>query len=81
MFDKIVPNWVEPDPLRSRAVDALGLQAIADRLADRLLPGLSVLTTRARYFTFLCWARREIGSDVNERAIHQWEVALAIWKG
>jgi len=78
MFDKIVPNWVEPDPLRSRAVDALGLQAIADRLADRLLPGLSVLTTRARYFTFLCWARREIGSDINERAIHQWEVALAI---
>jgi hypothetical protein len=78
MFDKILPSWVESDPLRSRAVDALGLQAIADRLADRLLPGLSVLTTRARYLSFLCWARRKIGSDLNERAIHQWEVALAL---
>lgn len=78
MLDKILPNWVEPDPLRSRAVDALGLQAVADRLADRLLPGLSVLTTRARYFTFLCWARQKTGSDLNERAIHRFEVALAI---
>ena len=53
MLSGILPAWVEPDPLRARATDALALQAVADRLADRLLPGLSVLTTRARYFTFL----------------------------
>jgi hypothetical protein len=74
----VLPNWVEADPLRSRATDALGLQVIADRLADRLLPGLSVLTTRARYFTFLCWARARVGRDHDERGIHRWEVVLAL---
>ncbi len=72
----VLPAWVEPDPLRSRATDALALQAVADRLADRLLPGLSVLTTRARYFTFLAWARDESGHDYDEHRIHRYEVAL-----
>ena len=76
MFSGILPAWVEPDPLRARATDALALQAVADRLADRLLPGLSVLTTRARYFTFLAWARDESGRDHDERLIHRYEVAL-----
>jgi hypothetical protein len=74
----LLPAWVEADPLRSRATDALGLQAVADRLADRLLPGLSVLTTRARYFTFFCWAREEIGREYDERRIHRYEVALTL---
>ena len=78
MLTGILPNWVDADPLKSRAVDALGLQAVADRLADRLLPDLSVLTTRARYFTFLCWARQKSGNRLNEGEIHRYEIALAI---
>ena len=74
----LMPSWVEPDPLRGRAVDALGLQATADRIADDLLPGLSVLTTRARYFTFLAWARASCGSNHDETRVHRLEVALAI---
>lgn len=81
MLSSILPAWVEPDPLRSRATDALGLQAVADRLADRLLPGLSVLTTRARYFTFLSWAREESGRDHDEQGIHRHEVTLAFSEG
>ncbi len=76
MLQGLLPSWVEPDPLRSRATDALGFQAVADRLADRLLPGLSVLTTRARYFTFLAWARNETGREHDERTIHRYEIAL-----
>jgi hypothetical protein len=76
VFSGVLPAWVEPDPLRARATDALALQAVADRLADRLLPGLSVLTTRARYFTFLAWARDESGREHDERRIHRYEVAL-----
>lgn len=75
MITGILPAWVEPDPLR-RAADALGLQRVADRLADRLIPGLSVLTTRARYFTFLAWAREQSGVTVNELDIHRCEVSL-----
>lgn len=74
----VLPTWVEPNPLRSRATDALGLQAVADQLADRLLPGLSVATTRARYFTFLAWARDMDGRDYRERNIHRYEVRLAL---
>ncbi|MBI1901345.1 MAG: hypothetical protein HYS13_09580 [Planctomycetia bacterium] len=78
MLTGVLPSWVELDPLKSRAIDPLGLQAVADRLADRLLPGLSVLTTRARYFSFLCWARERTGTTVNEQEIHRLEVALAL---
>ena len=78
MINSILPAWVDADPLRSRATDALGLQLVADRLADRLLPGLSVLTNRARYFSFLCWARAATGSVHSESAIHRCEIALAL---
>lgn len=73
-----LPSWVEADPLRGRAVDALGLQATADRIADEILPDLSVLTNRARYFAMLAWARKVCGSRANEDHIHALEVALAV---
>ena len=78
MLVGVLPSWVESDLSRSLVTHALGLQAVADRLADRLLPGLSVLTTRARYFTFLAWARQRISDKYDERAIHQREVALTL---
>src|SRR5688572_33361992 len=74
---RILPSWVESDPMRGRALDALGLQASADRIADVLLPGLSVLTTRARYYSLLVWARRACGKQTDEARIHRLEVALA----
>jgi hypothetical protein len=78
LLEGVLPSWVESDPLRSRAVDALGLQAVADGFADKLLPGLSVLTDRARYFSFLCWAREITGASHNETAIHRCEVTLLL---
>jgi hypothetical protein len=73
-----LPSWVEADPLRGRAVDALGLQATADRIADEILPDLSVLTNRARYFAMLAWARKACGKRADEERIHSLEVALAV---
>lgn len=73
-----LPSWVEFDPVRGRAVDALGLQQSADRIADRLLPGLAVTTTRARYYSLLTWARRTCGKRADEDRIHRLEVALAV---
>lgn len=76
-----LPSWVEADPLRARAVDALGLQRSADAIADVLVPGLSVATTRARYFSMLVWARRACRGQADERRIHRLEVALAAREG
>lgn len=73
-----LPSWVEADPLRGRAVDALGLQTTADRIADEILPGLSVLTNRARYFGLLAWARKMCGRYADEQRIHRIEVSLAV---
>lgn len=75
---RVLPTWVEADPLRGRAIDALGLQLTADKIADELLPGISVLTVRARYYSVLAWARRACGPKVDEERIHKLEVALAL---
>lgn len=70
--------WVEPDPDRERAADPLGLGGQADRIADRLLPGLSVNTRRARYLTFFCWAIRRSRERNNPlTSIHRLEAELA----
>ncbi|WP_437646510.1 hypothetical protein [Sorangium sp. So ce362] len=36
--------------------------------ADRPLPGLNVFTSRARYYTFLCWALSRAQADASPRA-------------
>lgn len=50
--------------------------AEADRIANLLLPQLSVLTRRARYFSFFCWAVRE--SDGDFAKLHRLEATLAV---
>ncbi len=53
--------------------------AQADRIADRLLPDLSVQTTRARYLSFLCWAvEKSEGSPTPMLSIHRVEAQLAL---
>jgi len=55
-LDEIMPSWLArlDSPPGSR--DPLGLQTISAKHADELLPGLTVFTSRARYYGFLCWA-------------------------
>lgn len=68
-LDALLPSWLSPLDNPSGSRDPLGLQAIAARYADRLLPGLSVFTSRARYYAFLCWAIDRAQADPNE-AMH-----------
>jgi hypothetical protein len=80
-MNTIVPSWVEPDPARELAVDALGLSRQADQLADELLPDLSVLTRRARYLSFITWAVLKTSANANpESAIHRLEAELALYE-
>lgn len=51
-----LPSWLVRLDAPPSSRDPLGLQAHAMAQADRLLPGLNVFTSRARYYTFLCWA-------------------------
>lgn len=75
----MVITWVEADPASERAIDALGLAVQADRIADELLPDLSVLTRRARYLSFFCWAVDRARNGGNpERVIRRLEGRLAL---
>lgn len=62
MQKKLLPVWNLPpeQPLTPGSRDPLGFQRYATRFADSLLPNLTVLTTRARYYAFLAWALDEI---------------------
>ncbi|MBI4524537.1 MAG: hypothetical protein HY695_12085 [Deltaproteobacteria bacterium] len=55
-IEALLPRWLEPERLPPSSRDPLGLQAYAERLANALLPGLTVFTTRAGYYGFLAWA-------------------------
>lgn len=72
----LLPHWVTPPPIGERIVDALGLSTILDACADNILPGISVLTRRARYWSFFCWARTKTEENITED-IHRLEVLLA----
>ena len=52
----LLPRWLDPQKMPPSSRDPLGLQAHAERVANKLLPGLTVNTTRIGYYGFLCWA-------------------------
>lgn len=81
-LDDILPSWLVrlDSPPSSR--DPLGLQAHSQKHADDLLPGLNVFTSRARYYSFLCWAIRTAQRRGDERSeldrLHRLERLLVL---
>ncbi len=72
----VLPRWVVAPELDAGSIDPLGDQAESDRLADQILPGLTVQTRRARYLSFLAWAHLRLEREA--QATDRWEVALAV---
>lgn len=75
-FTSTIPAWLEPPPTDPGSIDPLGFLARAEKLADQLLPGVTVTTRRIRYLSFLCWAIEEAEGNTTE--IDRWEVALSV---
>ena len=48
-------DYMSPEQARGDTVDELGVLTIWEAIADQLLPGLSTIQTRARYFFFIPW--------------------------
>jgi hypothetical protein len=67
---------VESPPSEPGSIDPLGYRIESDRIAENLLPGITVNTRRARYLSFLCWALDRFGLDPEET--DRWEVALSV---
>lgn len=54
----IYPDWNKPGSF-SAGRDPLGFQAASVRLYTDLVPGLTNVTNRLRYFSFYCWVVRK----------------------
>ena len=72
-FADLLPRWLEPLKLPPSSRDPLGFQAQAERLANELLPGVTVFTSRIGYYGFLTWAIQ----FVNEQSCPTGESRLA----
>jgi hypothetical protein len=57
-----LPKWLIAEERPASSRDPLGLQAGAGKLADGLLPGLTVFTSRVGYFFFLPWVVRYVNA-------------------
>lgn len=73
---KSLPSWVAPSIIEQGSIDPLGYLSRREWIAERLLPGVTVATLRARYLSFLCWAIDKTGNNSSE--IDKWEIALSI---
>jgi hypothetical protein len=80
----LLPRWLEPNRLPPGSRDPLGLQNHAERLANEILPGLTVFTSRIGYYGFIAWAVKQLNEEIlRERAFrrdyfHRLERTLAL---
>jgi hypothetical protein len=83
-FEALLPRWLEPLKLPPSSRDPLGLQAPAERLANELLPGLTVFTSRIGYYGFLAWAVQCVNDlpcpshQTRQERLHRLERALVL---
>jgi hypothetical protein len=83
-LEALLPRWLEPLKLPTSSRDPLGLQAHAERLANELLPGLTVFTNRIGYYGFLAWAIQFINNSpcpsglTRQECLYRLERALAL---
>jgi hypothetical protein len=59
-LEALLPNWLEPHRLPAGSRDPLGFQNFGEGLANAILPGLTVFTSRIGYYGFIAWAVREL---------------------
>lgn len=67
-----LPDWNTPGSF-SAGRDPLGLQAASVRLYTDLLPGLTNVTNRLRYFSFYCWVVRQFELQHHSAAEDKWK--------
>ena len=70
------PGWVSAPPAEAGSIDPLGYQPQVDAISNRILPGVTVFTTRIRYLSFLAWAMRKTAGRKSE--IDLWDISLSV---
>lgn len=70
-----LPDWNKPGSF-SAGRDPLGLQAASVRLYTDLLPGLTNVTNRLRYFSFYCWVVRQFELKRHTTRDEDWSIFI-----
>lgn len=70
-----LPDWNKPGTF-SAGRDPLGLQAASVRLYTDLLPGLTNVTNRLRYFSFYCWVVRQFELHRHTLDEDEWSIFI-----
>jgi hypothetical protein len=70
-----LPDWNKPGTF-SAGRDPLGLQAASVRLYTDLLPGLTNVTNRLRYFSFYCWVVRKFELHRHTLDEDEWSIFI-----
>lgn len=71
----IIPDWSQPSrPTLGR--DPLGLQATSVRVYRDLVPGLTNVTNRLRYYSFYCWVVRKYETTQHADDEKRWKIFI-----
>lgn len=70
------PVWIKPVSITKKTQDPLGLDRVSNRLTSDMVTGITVLTTRARYYSFYVWVIKNINETENITRFDQFENAF-----
>ncbi len=65
-----LPEWTTKE--EKRGLDPLGMQTTSVALYQKLLPGMSNVTLRMRYYGLYAWLAKHYAADVGETSIERW---------
>jgi len=66
-----VPEWTEVQ--QKSGLDPLGFQTASVRLYQELVPGISNVTLRTRYYGFYPWLSRHYAAEVEDTDSEAWK--------
>jgi len=64
------PEWTTK--AEKRGLDPLGMQTTSVALYQQLVPGISNVTLRMRYYGFYAWLARRYAMDVGDTSVERW---------
>jgi hypothetical protein len=64
------PQWTTK--AEKRGLDPLGMQTTSVALYQQLVPGISNVTLRMRYYGLYAWLARRYASDVGDTSVERW---------
>src|SRR6516165_9375854 len=71
----LLPNWTKPKTW-SAGRDPLGMQATSVRMYRQLVPGLTNVTNRLRYFSFYCWVVQTFERSAHANEAQRWAIFI-----